>query len=82
MNKSILASHKLPISWYSAYKLQQILQTPFLAHITVKHHKCVYILEKNMEAKAVPTAPPRYVETARQVTYMPPFFLKKRKGDQ
>ena len=69
-NKSILANQKLPISWYSAYKLHQILQTPFLAHITVKHHNCVYILEKNVDTQAVPTAPPTYVETARQVTYM------------
>ena len=69
-NKSILASQKLLILWYSAYKLHQILQTPFLAHITVKHHNCVYILEKNVDAQAVPTARPTYVETARQVTYM------------
>ena len=33
LNKSILASQKLPISLYSAYKLHQILQTPFLTHI-------------------------------------------------
>ena len=49
-NKSILASQKLPILLYLAYKLHQILQTPFLTHITVKHHDWVYIPEKNVDA--------------------------------
>ena len=69
-NKSIQASQNLPISWFSAYKLRQILQTPFLAYIAVKHHNCVYILDKHLDAQVLPTAPPTYIETARQITHM------------
>ena len=69
-NKSIMASQTLPISWYFAYKLRQILQTPFLAHITVKHHNCVYILDRHTETSVIPSAPPTYIETAGQLTHM------------
>ena len=45
-DQSIQLLETLAIPWLPAHKVHGILQIPFLAHVTVKHQGCVYLLDK------------------------------------